>query len=149
MCNNLGKKIAVIVLLVGLVSIALGGFFIQTGFAKADLLHETMVKQNITYTGAGGTISGIIDTPQEAQAMADVLQEHSSKYGSYSAMTKDDPNRQTVLNALTMSSSLELAVLGFGLTDIVKATGAFMVLIGLALGLIAIPTLRQKKQKLE
>lgn len=144
MLNNTGKTLAVLVLVIGIVSIALGGFFIQQGFAKAALLTDEMTKANITYGGAGGDIDGIIDTPQEAQVMANILNEHSAELGNYTQLARDDPNRQTILNAMTMTNSLEMAVMGFGLTDVVKASGAFMVLVGLTFIAISVPSFRRR-----
>ena len=141
-----GKKVAVVVLVIGLLSLALGGFFIQQGFAKANMIAEKMAELQVTYSGAGGTIDGLIDTPREAQAMADILQEHSNSIGYYSQLPKDDPKRAQILQALTMIDSLQLAVMGFGLTDVVKASGAFMVLVGFTFVLISVPNLRQRKQ---
>lgn len=147
MLNDLSKKVVVFVLLIGLVSLVLGGFFVYQGFAKANYLTEAMVSQNITYGSAGGTITGIIDTPQEAQAMADILQEHSKALGNYVQLKRDDPNRQTILNGMTMINSMELAVMGYGLTDVVKASGAFMILIGATFGVLGISVLRKGKQE--
>jgi hypothetical protein len=144
MLNNIGRKLAALILVLGLVSFALGGFFIQQGFAKAAVLTEAMSSQKISYGSAGGSIQGVIDTPQEAQVMADVLSEHLKQYGSYSDLKKDDPNRQTILNGMTMVNSLELAVMGFGLTDVVKASGAFMILVGLTFVVISVPALGRK-----
>jgi hypothetical protein len=140
----LNRKIALVVIVMGLISFAMGGFFVQQGFAKANLLTEKMASQQITYTGAGSTIQGVIDTPQEAQAMADVLTEHAAAMGNYSKLAKDDPNRQQILNGMTMINSLELAVMGFGLTDVVKAAGAFMFLIGFTFVLIGVPSVIRK-----
>jgi uncharacterized membrane protein YphA (DoxX/SURF4 family) len=128
------KKLAILAVVVGIVSIVLGSIFIAQGFAKSNVITEAMVSENITYSGAGGTIVGIIDTPEEAQAMADILQEHRQALGSYSQLKRDDPNRQTILNAMTMENSLDLAQMGYGLVQVVEASGAFMILIGLTLG---------------
>ena len=125
------KKLAALVMVVGIVSIVLGAFFISQGFAKSDEITKAMVSENITYGGAGSTINGIIDTSQEAEEMANVLYEHRSAMGNYSQLKRDDPARQTILNAMTMENSLTLARLGFGLTQVVEASGVFMVLIGL------------------
>lgn len=144
MLNNLSKTVAAIVLIAGLVSVAIGGFFIAQGFAKADFIKEKMITQKITYGGAEGTINGIIDTPEEAQAMADILEEHRTQnFGYYTELTRDDPKRAQILQAMTMESALDLAVVGYGLTDVVKASGAFMVLVGLTFGAIAVSTLRK------
>jgi hypothetical protein len=112
MVNNIGKKVAILVLAMGLISFALGGFFVQQGFAKADMLTTAMSEQKISYGSAGGTITGVIDTPQEAQAMADILTLHLKQYGNYAELKKDDPARQTILNGMTMVNSLEMAVMG-------------------------------------
>ena len=144
MLSNVSKTVVGLILLMSVTAIGIGGFFIQQGFAKANYLTESMVSENITYGGAGGTITGIIDTPQEAQTMANLLEEHGKALGNYAQMKKDDPNRQTVLNSMTMRNSLELAVMGFGLTDVVKASGAFMVLMGVTFGLISVTSLRQR-----
>ena len=146
MINNIGKRVAILVLVVGLIALAVGGVFITLGFQKANLITTSMAAQNVSYAGAGGDILGIIDTPQEAQVMATILEQHrSERYGSYTSLGKDDPNRQTILNAMTMENSLNMAVLGYGLTDVVKASGAFMVLVGLAFVAISVPGILQRK----
>lgn len=141
------KKLAIWVVVVGIVSMALGASFIVQGFAKSNLITKAMIAENITYGGAGGTIVGIIDTPQEAQAMANILEEHHLAMGNYSQLKKDDPARQTILNAMTMENSLNLAQIGFGLTQVVEATGAFMILVGLTLGAGGMATILSKHTK--
>ncbi len=139
------RKLAMLAVLVGIISIAMGGFFIFQGFAKAEMLTKAMTSENITYNSADGTINGVIDTPQEAQAMAAVLKEHRDAMGNYSQLKRDDPNRQQILNAMTMENSLNLAQMGFGLTQVVEGSGAFMILMGLTFGAGGIVVLRSKK----
>ena len=144
MINNMSKKVAGLVLVAALVSIAIGGLFIAQAFAKADLITETMVEQKVTYGGAEGGIDGLVDTPQEAATMASILEEHRvTNLGYYTELARDDPNRQTILNAMTMENSLNLAVMGYGLTDVVKGSGAFMIIVGLTFGAIAVSSLRK------
>jgi hypothetical protein len=128
------KVLAGLASIVGVIAIVMGAVFISQGFAKNDMITKAMVSENITYTGAGGAITGIIDTPAEAKVMADILAEHRSELGSYSSLKRDDPNRQQILNAMTMENALTMAQMGFGLVQVVQATGGFMILIGLALG---------------
>jgi hypothetical protein len=142
--NSISKRISILVLIAGLIAIVAGGVFIGMGFQKASMITEKMAEQQVTYTGAGGIINGIIDTPAEAQAMSDVLAEHQASLGIYSQLAKDDPNRATILNAMTMENSLNLAIMGYGLTDVVKASGAFMVVVGLAFLAISVPGILQK-----
>ncbi len=141
------KKLVVTVLLVAIISIAMGGFFISQGIGKSNLIVEAMRLEQVTYGGADGEIEGIIDTPQEAQIMANILREHRlESYGHYSELERDDPNRETILKALTMENSLNLAQLGYGLCDVVKATGAFMIVIGLTLGVTVVSMISQGRR---
>ncbi len=125
-------KLATMVLLVGILSVVMGGFFIYEGVAKSNLITTSMELEKVKYNSADGAINGIIDTRQEAAVMAGVLREHRvNDYGYYSELKRDDPKRDQILKAMTMENALNLAQLGYGLTDVVKANGVFMVMIGL------------------
>jgi len=146
------RKLAVLVLIVGLVSFVIGGLFVAQGFAKSAAITEAMRLEKVAYTGedANGSINGVIDTPQEAAVMAGVLRQHRlERYGYYSELKRDDPNRDTILKALTMENSLNLAQLSYGLTDVVKATGAFMLIIGLALTVTSASVFRSRRGSLQ
>lgn len=137
------RKVATLVSLVGVISIVLGAFFVFQSIAKSNMITEQMYSEKISYNSADGSINGTIDTPQEASSMALVLKQHrSERYGNYSELKRDDPNRDQILKAMTMENSLNLAVLGYGLTDVVKATGAFMIIVGLALSVGGAASLR-------
>ncbi|MFC1902643.1 hypothetical protein ACFLX4_01050 [Chloroflexota bacterium] len=145
MIGSSSKKLAVIVLIVGIASLVLGGMFIFQGIAKQNLITEAMRLENATYDSEDGAINGVIDCPEEAQIMAHVLREHRlERYGSYTELSRDDPNRATILNAMTMENALNLAQLSYGLTQVVQATGAFMILVGLTLEGSAITVVRKK-----
>jgi hypothetical protein len=141
------KTLASMMLILGVVSIVMGGFFIFQGFSKAAMLTNAMKEEKITYAAADGSINGIIDTPTEAASMAAVLKEHRQATGIYTELGRDDPARQTILNAMVMENSLNLAQMGFGLTQVVEATGAFMILVGITLGTSGTIGLRQKSEQ--
>ena len=70
--------------------------------------------------------------------MAEILREHrTTDYGYYSELKRDDPNRDQILKALTMETSLNLAQLSYGLVTVVEVNGVFMIIVGLALGTVA------------
>lgn len=140
------RKLAIVVLLVGVVSVVMGGVFIFESIDKSNLITEAMCLENVEYGGADGTIQGIIDTPAEAQVMAGILKEHRfENYGHYTELERDDPNRQKILNAMTMENSLNLAQMGYGLAEVVRYTGIFMVVIGLTLGVSTVSVIRSSK----
>jgi len=128
------KKLGTILILAGIISLVFSGVFVFQSVSKANLITEAMCLENVTYGGADGTIDGVIDTPAEAQVMAGILREHRmERYGYYSELERDDPNRETILKAMTMENSLNLAQVGYGLADVVKFTGLFMGLVGVTL----------------
>jgi hypothetical protein len=137
------RKFATFILLIGVLCVLIGGFFVYQGFSKSNLIVNAMRTENISYGGADGTIDGIIDTPTEAAEMAGILNMHRHEnFGNYTELQRDDPNRQQILNAMTMENSLNLAQMGAGVADMAKGTGAFMLIIGLALSTSAVIALR-------
>ncbi len=136
MTRNRILVIAVVALSV--VSILMGVTFIVQGITKSTMLVQAMQAEKATYDSDTFKSEGVIDSPVEAASMAAVLREHREAQGFYTELKRDDPKRQTILNAMTMENSLNLAQLGFGLVTVVQATGAFMIVIGVALGLVAV-----------
>ncbi len=125
--RNLGK----VVLLLGLVALVIGVVFIGQGIVKNTMITEAMQVEQITYGGAE-EIEGVIDTAAEAELMAGVLKEHRMEIGIYSELDREDPQRDTILKAMTMENSLNLAQLGYGMVTVVIVSGIFMVIIGIA-----------------
>jgi len=92
-----------------------------------------------------------IDSAGEAQAAGDTIREHrrgiAPTYdellggGSFNAT---NPEHLSYAQALNMENYLYLAVLGFGVTDMVIASGAFMIVMGVALGATSL-ALRKRK----
>ncbi len=127
------RYLAVVVLLLGVIGLGIGAAFIIQGIDKNNVITEAMQIEQVTYNG-NEEIVGIIDTPEEAQLMAETLREHRLDIGIYSELGRDDPQRDTILKAMTMENSLNLAQLGYGVTTVVIVSGIFMVVMGLALG---------------
>ncbi|MFC1910108.1 hypothetical protein ACFLXC_02295 [Chloroflexota bacterium] len=141
------RKLAAILLVAGLLSVVLGGVFIAQGFAKSSLITLAMTDEKIQYNAADGSIIGVIDTPQEALTMSNVLKDHRlTNYGIYSELGRDDPNRDQILKAMTMENSLNLAQMGYGLTDVVKISGVWMVVIGLTFATMGGAGLRSRNK---
>jgi len=132
------RYLAIVVLLLGVVSLAIGAAFIVQGQAKAAFLRDALQQEQVTLGVAGG---GIIDTAAEAQAAADTVRSHrhaiAPSYSDLLGSGRFDPTNPlhlTYAQAINLENTLYLAVLGFGLTDVVIASGAFMIVTGIALG---------------
>lgn len=133
-------KAVIVLLVLAVISLAFGAMFIYQGVNASDMLTKALVAEKVSYTAddAKGAIKGVIDTPEEAVVMSSILREHRLKnYGYYAELKRDDPKRDQILKAITMENSLNLAQLGFGLATVIIVTGVFMIVTGLALGMVA------------
>ena len=135
--NTRVKKLGIVVILLAVISLAMGIAFIQQGYAKEAFLVEAMTQEQITIDG----VEGVIDTPQEAQIAGDTVREHrhgiAPTYGNLLEGNRFDPTNPmqlTYAQALNLENYLYLAVASFGVFTIVKVTGVFMLLMSLALG---------------
>jgi len=127
------KGFGTIVVLAGIVSLIISSIFFYQGMRKANLIASAMQEENVSYKKAK-EIKGIVDTAAEAEIMAGVLKSHRmDRYGTYGSLGRHDPKRVEIIKAITLESSLHLATLGYGLTQVVKGVGAFIGMIGLLL----------------
>ena len=140
---NLTRGLAILVLFLGVVAIVLGGVFVAQGMAKNNLLVTAMQQEKITLGIESDKMSEgeVIDSAQEAEIAGDTVREHrhgiAPTYGDLLGGEQYNPTDVTQLKyaqALNLENYLYLAVLGFGVTQLALGTGAFMVIIGLALG---------------
>ncbi len=133
------KKLGIIVIVFAVISLAMGIVFVQQGFAKEAYMAEAMKQEQIELDG----VEGIIDTAKEAQIAGDTVREHrhgiAPTYGDLlggERFNPAEPMQLTYAQALNLENYLYLAVASFGIFTIAKAAGAFMVVMGLALGTV-------------
>lgn len=131
------QYLAIVVIICAVISLAMGIVFIQQGFAKEAFLTEAMQQEEITIDG----VEGIVDTPEKAQAAGDIVREHrhgiAPTYGDLLGGGRFDPTKPQQLSyaqALNLENYLYLAVASFGIFTVVKVSGVFMVVTGIALG---------------
>lgn len=125
------RNVGVVVLLMGLATLVMSGVFIWQSFAVSNQITTAMEQEKITYDAEG--IEGVIDTNKEAGIMLDVMREHRfDGFPPYSETERDDPRRQTILNALTIEAYLTIAQMGYGISTIAQGIGAFMAVVGVA-----------------
>ena len=146
----MSRYLAIVVIICAVISLAIGIVFIQQGFAKEAFLTEAMQQEEITMDG----VEGIVDTPQKAQTAGDTVREHrhgiAPTYGDLLGGGRFDPTDLQQLSyaqALNLENYLYLAVLGFGVTTVVIASGAFMTIMGIALGATGVVLFRLARKK--
>jgi len=146
--NTRVKKLGLAVIVLAMISLAMGAVFIQQGYAKEAFLVDSMTQEQITISG----VEGIIDTPGEAQIAGDTVREHrhgiAPTYGDLLGGGQYDPTNPqqlTYAQALNLENYLYLAVASFGVFTVVKVTGVFMIVVSLALGATGYGLLRSTK----
>ena len=131
------------VLCLSVAAFALGVIFIVQGVTKADWMADAMRTEQVTL-GLDETAVAegeLVDSAAEAQASGDILREHRRDIaltynellggGRYNA---SNPEHLTYAQALNMENYVYLAVLGFGVTQMLIGSGVFMLVTAAALG---------------
>ena len=122
---------------IGLTLLALGIFFVVMGFEAKGTIRAALADEYVTTskdTVEFGVPGGIlVQDAKSAEAQAAVIKKHSiERYGRYTEMERDDPNRDIYLKGLTLRNALNLSVLGFGVANLAIGTGTAIILVGVA-----------------
>ena len=132
------RNLGLVVIFFGVIALAMGIVFVQQGFDKEAWLVQAMQQEQIKMPDESGIV---VDSASLAQAAGDLVREHrrgiAPTYGDLlggESFNPTDPKQLTYVQALNIENYLYLAVTAFGVFTVVKATGAFMILMGLALG---------------
>ena len=97
----------------------------STGSAGENV---TTSKDTVNFGVPAGVL--VMDA-KTAEAQSEVIKMHNiERYGLYSEMERDDPNRATYIKGLTLRNSLNMAVMGFGVADLAMGMGAIIILMG-------------------
>ena len=135
--NTKVRNLGIIIVVCAVISLAMGIVFIQQGFAKEAFLVEAMTHEQITFEG----VEGVIDNAEKAQLAGDTVREHrhgiAPTYGELlgeERFNPAEPRQLSYAQALNLENYLYLAVASFGVFTVVKVTGVFMIVMGIALG---------------
>ena len=152
---RISRYLAIMVLLAGVVGVVIGSVFVVQAVEKNNWMKEAMRLEHVTLGLSEEQIEKgeVIDTAEEAQAAGDTVREHrrniASTYEELLDGGRFDPTNLKHLSyaqALNMENYLYLAVLGFGVTTVITGTGAFIVIMGIALGGTGVVLLRLTKR---
>ena len=140
--DSMYRNLAKLVILLGIIGVIMGLVFIQQGFSKKSYMVDAMKLEKVTLGDVhapGGNEDQVIDNAAAAQLAGDTIREHrrniAPTYKDLMAGGRYDPANPKHLSyaqALNMENYLYLAVAGFGLVNVVLASGLFMIISGLA-----------------
>jgi hypothetical protein len=145
---------AVVLFILAFIGLLFGIIFLYEAFSRQAYLTDAMQRESISLSDLGikNGPPGIIDNMEKAQIAADTVRTHrhtiAPSYGALMGGGKYDPTNPTHLlyaQALNIENYLYLAVLGFGVIQIAMATGGFMIIVAIALGIIGFVLLKLNK----
>jgi hypothetical protein len=135
----LGLAVAIL----GIVGVVIGIVFVVEGFAKNNLIVERMNIEQVSLAldPNNPTVYTQINNAAEAQQAADIIASHRRQiaptYQDLLAGGQFDPTNPQHLayaQAMNLENYLYMAVTAFGLIQVTMASGAFMIITGLAVG---------------
>jgi hypothetical protein len=150
------RKLAVLVIVLSVAAIVIGGIFIGEGVAKNNLIVDRMKVEKVTLAVDPNNPKATtqINNASDAQKAADTIAGHRRGIAlSYQELLnkgtgKFDPANPTDLTyaqAMNLENYLYMAVTAFGLIQVTMASGAFMVIVGVAIGCVGLALMRLGK----
>jgi hypothetical protein len=145
--GRFGQYMGIVVLLLGLVSLAVGGFFVAQGVGKDHWIRDRARQENLTFSLTPEQIAkgDLVDSASEMKKAADTIGEHRRAIApSYQELLKGgkfdptNPQHISYSQAMNLENYLYLGVLGFGVTQLVLGAGVFMIVVGIALAVTGI-----------
>jgi hypothetical protein len=139
---NLTRFMAILVILLGIVAVVIGGVFVGQGFAKNKLIVDRMEIEQVSLAldPDNPEVYTTVDDIDGAQKAADTIAEHrrgiAPTYQDLLGGGRFDSTNTvhlTYAQAMNLENYLYLAVAAFGLVQIALASGAFMIVTGIAL----------------
>lgn len=143
--------LSLLVMVLGVVAIGIGGVFIGEGFVKNKLIVDRMQVEKVTLAldPNNPKVTTPVRNAADAQAAADLISTHrraiAPTYQDLLGTGQFDPTNPKDLiyaQAMNLENYLYMAVLAFGLVQVVLGAGAFMLIAGLALVFIGLILMR-------
>jgi hypothetical protein len=127
--------------IVAILSIVAGAIMIVVGVVVYFTVQEQLADEKIVVSDDADYLAGEkVDGPFTAYAQADVIEKHALEAGggkTYAELDRDDPARDTVMDASFLRASLFTSVVAFGVAVLIAGLGILFILLGLGfLGLL-------------
>lgn len=145
------RSLALLIAILGILIIVIGSVFIGQGLVKNKMIVDRMKVEKVTLALDPNNLQAVtaIRNANDAQAAADLISSHrraiAPTYQDLLAGGKFDPTNPkhlTYSQAMNLENYLYMAVMAFGLVQVVLGAGASTILTGLALIFIGL-TLRR------
>jgi hypothetical protein len=140
--SGIKRTISLVISILGILGIIIGAIFVFQGFDKQNLIVDRMKIEKVTLAVDPNNPSQLtfVNSADDAQKAADTIASHrraiAPTYQDLLGTGKFDPTKPlqlTYAQAMNLENYLYMAVMAFGLVQVVLAAGAFMILTGAAL----------------
>lgn len=128
------RHVWLVPIVLGIVFIAAGAYMVSEGRSAKSQVQDALATEKVTTSKDASIPNAAVVDASTAQAQADAILEHSlalENGKTYAEMARDDPNRNTYLQGVSLRTALNLAVMGFKVSDLVVGIGAFIIVMGL------------------
>lgn len=126
---------------IGIISAVAGLVLIIAGGVTWGSVSSHLADENITVSEDAANFGGQpVTTPWTAFAQADIINHHALEATggkTYAELDREDPLRDTAMNASFLRASLFTSVVAFGVAALVMGLGVMFILVGYALWAIA------------
>lgn len=127
---------------VGVLTMIAGIVLIIAGVTTWVLVRDQLAAENITVSEDAAMFAGEhVDGPLEAYVQADIINQHALEASggqTYAELDREDPVRETMMNASFLRSSLFTSVIAFGVAAFAAGVGLIFFIIGWALRRLAV-----------
>jgi hypothetical protein len=127
--------------ILGIVVIVAGAILMVAGVITWIVVQTQLADEKITVSDDAARFQGdAVDGPLTAYAQADVIEKHALEASgglTYAELPRDDPVRDTVMDASFLRASLFTSVVAFGVAAMAFGLGVLFVVVGVALLFIA------------
>ena len=136
MSNKITGKI---VMIAGIILVITGIVFIVLGILTRMEVVAGLEDEEIT-TRIGDSEEAVpVNDEFTAMNQVNIIKEHTlDRYGTYSSMERDDPNRETFIKGLTLRNALIIARMALQIALLVMGLGGLFILSGLPLTLVGL-----------
>ena len=148
------KTVGLAVTIIAVIAIVIGVVFIAQGISKNNLIVNRMDVEKVSLAldpNNPGEFTPIRNAT-DAQKAADTIAEHRRAIApTYQDLLNGgrfdstNPTHLTYAQAMNLENYLYMAVTAFGLVQVVEANGVFMILVGIAIGVIGLVLIRLSK----
>lgn len=134
------RNLWIAVAALGLAFMVAGLFMVSEGMDAKDLVRSRLIAEEITTSSSASIPDARVDDVATAESQEALITEHTlGSLGPYSSLERGSPERATYIDGVTLRTALNIAIMGFKVSDLVIGIGAFVAVVGLANVLLLAP----------